>query len=55
MTGLLAEAGLEAGLPVGVVPRGGDVLAGEMRGVVALGGGPEVFLLVFLSNFNSYF
>ena len=39
VTGRLAEAGLEAGLPVGVVPRGGVVLAGEMRGVVALGGG----------------
>ena len=50
MTGLLAEAGLEAGLLVGVVPRGGDVLAGEMRGVVALGGGAKVFFLLFLNN-----
>ena len=48
VTGRLAEAGLEAGLPVGVVPRGGVVLAGEMRGVVALGGGAEVFSLLFV-------
>ena len=47
MTGL-AEAGLELGL-VGVAPRGGEVLAGEIRGVVALGvGGLGVlFLLIF--------